>query len=122
MTAQQLQRIEAAVAAHDEWLARLRDAIRHGDSEYQPAAVRRHDQCALGAWLDRDFPPTLRESPVYDDLRRTHAQFHVQAASIMTLALAGRRAEAERMMAPRSEFLALSGWLIVKLRGLRDCC
>lgn len=122
MTAQQLQRIEAAVAAHGEWLARLRDAIQRGDSEYGPAAVRMHDQCALGAWLDREFPPTLRDSPVYDDLRRTHAQFHVQAASIMTLALAGRRTEAERMMAPTSEFLALSGWLIVKLRGLRDCC
>lgn len=121
MTDHQLQRIEAAVASHREWLARLRDAIQNGGSQYQPASVRKEDQCALGTWLEREFPSGLRDSPVYEDLRRTHAQFHVQAASIMTLALAGRRAEAEKMMAPRGEFLALSGWLIVKLRGIRDC-
>ena len=80
---------------------------------------RRDDQCELGKWLHGEFPQALREWPMYEDVRRTHAQFHIQASAILHLALAGHRAQAEAMIQPRSEFTALSGCLLMRLRALK---
>jgi methyl-accepting chemotaxis protein len=119
MTNEELAHIDAAVTAHGQWLNRLRAAIHTGACEFKPAEVHADDRCAFGRWLHGDFPAALRGTAVYEDIRRTHAQFHQQAAGILSLALAGRKAEAERLMGPQSEFLSLSGWLIVKLRTLK---
>ncbi len=120
MTPLELAQIDAAIAAHGKWLTRLRTAIYEGSSEFTPAVVRADDKCDFGRWLYGAFPASLRGSPVFEDIRQTHARFHVQAAMVLELATGGRRDDAANLMAPGSDFMSLSGWLLLKLRRLRD--
>ncbi len=120
MLPDEAQQIEAAIAAHMQWLARLRTAIAQRTSEFTPAVVRFDNQCAFGRWLYQGIPGAPRGSPVFEEIRRVHAQFHEQAAAILQLAVAGRKAEAERLMSPRGEFMTISGGLILRLRALMN--
>jgi hypothetical protein len=120
MTPQDIQMVDAAIAAHSQWLSRLRKAIGAGSSEFKPEVVRLDDQCALGRWLYDGFPPSLRGTPVFDQVRQAHARFHEQAAGILALALAGKAKEAEKLMDTKGEFITLSGGLVLKLRALKS--
>jgi hypothetical protein len=119
MTPQELSQIDAAVAAHGQWITRLRRAIEDHASEITPQAARVDNQCAFGKWLYGSFPAGLRDTPAFEEIRRAHAEFHVKAAAILELAVAGKRADAERLMAPSGEFMMLSGGLALKLNALK---
>ena len=112
------EQITAAVTAHAAWKVRLSQAIAAGSSDFAVATVRQDNQCPFGKWLYGEVDPTSRSSPHYETVRKLHASFHVGAAGVLALALAGKRAEAEAAMAPGSEFarastqltLALTAW------------
>ena len=93
MLPDEAQQIEAAIAAHMQWLARLRTAIAQRTSEFTPGVVRLDNQCALGRWLYKGLPGAPRGSPVFEELRSVHAQFHEQAATILQLAVTGKASE-----------------------------
>ncbi len=120
MLPDEAQQIEAAISAHMQWLARIRTAIAQRTSEFTPGVVRLDNQCTFGRWLYKGIPGAARGSPVFEEIRRVHAQFHEQAAAILHLAVTGKASEAERLMSPRGEFMTTSGGLILRLRALMN--
>jgi hypothetical protein len=97
------QKIVRAIAAHARWKYYLRQAIETGTSEWTVAEVRPDDRCEFGAWL-RELPPEDRGSQNWGEVRRLHTEFHKAAAEVLSLALAGRREEAEAAIAQGSRF------------------
>jgi methyl-accepting chemotaxis protein len=74
---------DAIIQAHQAWKQKLRSAIAGGEERNLNAdEVCKDNQCALGKWIygaGRKFEQT----PDYEPLRRTHADFHVCAADIL---------------------------------------
>lgn len=75
-----------AVAAHNKWKQRLREAITKGKSEFAPEAILADNICDLGKWLYALKAP-FRDQPIYEEIRAVHAEFHQEAAKIMGMAL-----------------------------------
>jgi hypothetical protein len=105
------QQLGAALNAHGAWKRRLADAIASGSSDADPKTVCKDDKCAFGKWLHEDFPPDGRQSPDYVTVHDLHEQFHRHAAEVLTLALANKRAEAEKAMGPGGPFAETSSKL-----------
>jgi len=88
------------------WLA---IAIAVGTSDFDPEVIKLPDRCEFGKWLyGSDISPDVRGSNYYRKVLDLHAQFHVEAATILSLALQGDKALAEKLMAPGSKFDSLS--------------
>jgi Chemoreceptor zinc-binding domain len=77
--------------------------------------VRQDNQCPFGKWLHGEIDATSRRAPDYEKVRALHASFHVAAAGVLGLAVAGRRVDAEAAMAPGSEFARVSTQLTLAL-------
>jgi hypothetical protein len=114
------EKLDAAASVHTNWLFHLKRAIDDGHSEFDPTTVRRDDACDFGKLLYGDFAQRFGRTKEYEELRGMHAEFHRAASGILSMAIAGRRAEAAQAIAPGSEYLRLSGALLMKLRGLKS--
>jgi chemoreceptor zinc-binding protein len=112
-------KIDAAINAHTQWFLRLKGAIERGSSEFEPDIVKTDNNCEFGKWLYGDFPPQLKDTPIYNEIRERHARFHRQAAEILTLALNQEREEALKMLDPFSEFKRSSLALIARMTELK---
>ena len=104
------QQITAAIAAHHAWMGRLRTAAEYGRSSVDVATTSKEDACPIGIWLTRDISPSLKARPLYARSRTLHAQFHKEAARVLTLALA-RDPRAKSELAEGSPFAAVAGEL-----------
>lgn len=95
--------IDKAIAAHGSWKARLRSAIETGKSEFTVEKVRTDNQCDFGKWL-YSLPSSELGSEFGKKVKALHAQFHVQAAKVLDLALTSKKKEAEEAMTTTSDF------------------
>ena len=107
-----IEELDKAIGAHGMWKTRLKQAIATGQSEVSVATIQQDNQCAFGKWL---YGTTLssqdKTSSHYKNVRQLHAQFHETAARVASLALSGKKVEAEAMMAIGGEYAAVSGKL-----------
>lgn len=109
--------IEAAVAAHRSWAKRLRfhiDGISH--EALTVADVRDHTACVLGRWLygsGKDYDLFTQ----YHELLLEHQQFHVLAARVLELHLAGLNPAAEQIL--DGEFVTSSDKVVSLLKQLK---
>ena len=108
------EEITQAIAAHGMWKSRLNSAIQTGKSEYSPGTVQTDDHCDFGEWL-KGAPGNLKNSPHYNKCCDLHKQFHKAAGNVLTLALAGKKAEASKAVDINSEFTKLSSSLVSEL-------
>jgi hypothetical protein len=116
-------KMEAAVEAHRRWFVRLRVAIEtgvEGSLLPPPPVVAADDRCEFGRWLYEDFPRPLRSSPIYDEIRELHAEFHTRAARIVDLAQQRNCEQAVREMTAGSEFNRLSLTLVGRMQQLKE--
>ena len=104
------QQITAAIAAHHAWMGRLRTAAEYGRSSVDVETPAKEDACPIGIWLTRDISPPLKARPLYARSRTLHAQFHKEAARVLTLALA-RDPRAKSELADGGTFSAVAGEL-----------
>ncbi len=99
------QQIIKAIGAHALWKSRLEKVITQGISDTSVTVVRQDNQCDFGRWMHGpDLPEGEKRSTHFKECLHLHRQFHLAAAKIMTLALANRKDEASRALAPMSEF------------------
>ena len=106
------ENITKAIAAHGQWKERLANAIASGTSDFDPEVVKLPDRCEFGKWLyGSNISPDAKGSDYYQKALDLHAQFHVEAGSVLSLALQGDKAQAEKLMAPGSTFDGLSSTL-----------
>jgi methyl-accepting chemotaxis protein len=106
--------IGKGIWAHTRWKARLRQAIDTGESDVSVENAIVDDVCEFGKWL-YGLPDGARQSPQWKRVRELHAQFHRDAGNVLSLALSGRRQEAERAFGLGSEFAGVSKDLIEAL-------
>jgi methyl-accepting chemotaxis protein len=107
-----IEELDKAIGAHGMWKARLKTAIETGKTEVPVETIRQDNQCAFGKWL---YGTTLtsvdKASSHYKTVRALHAEFHKTAARLTELALGGKKAEAEAMLALGGEYAGISGKL-----------
>lgn len=107
-----VEELDKAIGAHGLWKARLKLAIDTGKTDTPVEIIRQDDQCAFGKWL---YGPTLtsmdKSSRHFNAVRQLHAEFHRTAARVVQLAVSGKKAEANAMMAMNGEYAAISGKL-----------
>jgi len=112
--ANMLRDIDAAIALHESWKARLLNAIETGSSEWAPRTVKADDQCDFGKWL-YGCSPDAKALPRYNIIKQLHAQFHVEAGRILEIALLGHKDNAVVELA--GQYAKLSSSLIAELVG-----
>ena len=109
-----LNAFEQAVRAHEKWTKSFERAVRNGGGDMQVEVVRMDSLCPLDAWLDGvDRVSDLTASGM---LREVHAEFHLAASNVLSLALEGRVPEAVAAMCQDAQYGRWSGILGPALR------
>ncbi len=106
--------INQAIAAHARWKHFLREATQNHRSEQSVAEIRSDVDCEFGQWLDA-LPEADRQSPHWQKVRTLHAEFHLAAARVLELALAGREREAQVELGTTGSFTRVSSELTVAM-------
>jgi Chemoreceptor zinc-binding domain len=104
-----IEELDKAIEDHGMWKARLRKAIDTGKTEASVDTIRQDNQCVFGKWL---YGATLtavdKALNHYKTVKDLHAEFHKTAAAVAEVAVGGKKAEAEKMMARGGEFSTVS--------------
>jgi hypothetical protein len=111
--------LEKAIVFHARWKYRLMDAINTGKSEWSVGDVRTDNACEFGKWL-LALPLSGRLNENCKKVRTLHAEFHMLAANVLELALAGRKEEATAAMALGSRFSAVSSSLTMAVTAWKE--
>ena len=95
-----IEQLDKAIGAHGLWKTRLRMAIDTGKTAVEVETIRQDNQCVFGKWLYGDTLTSLdKASGHYTSVRALHADFHKTAAHVAELAVAGKKKDAEEMIA-----------------------
>jgi len=106
------EEITKAIGAHGMWKARLMSAIDTGKSDASVTDVAKDNACAFGQWLyGSTIDAAAKSSAGFTEVQKLHAEFHKVAAQVLQLALQGKKAEANKMIAHDSAFADVSGRL-----------
>jgi hypothetical protein len=106
------ENLQNAIAAHAQWKERLNESIESGTSAFDPEVVKLPNKCEFGKWLYGDsISADVKESNYYKEAEDLHVQFHIEAAKVLTMALAGNKDEAKKLMDTDSNFSNLSSEL-----------
>lgn len=122
MSDMEAMKIEGAIHAHKLWFIRLRVAIEKGMSEFKPDIVQMDDRCEFGKWwLYGDMPDGLKQPPHYWEIKTMHARFHIEAAKVLRMALAGQQVQAIKTLedASADSLREISNALIAKLEDFK---
>lgn len=120
------EKIEEAISAHLAWLKNIKTAVlvsttmgkANSDPELNTKLITKIEsdhQCNFGKWLFDIKQAEVKESIYYDQAVTLHAQFHQQAASILSLAFEGKKSQAKSLMSENSDFIQCSEELIAIL-------
>lgn len=104
------------ISAHVMWKQRL-IAYLAGNSQEQldPDVIKLDDRCPLGKWIYGEGKP-METLPGYEEVRTLHAQFHQNAARVVSLHQADSTAEAEALL--NGDYSRLSEKLKHRILGL----
>lgn len=95
-----------AVEAHIAWKLRLQKHLDGTSTEsLDPDHICKDDQCVLGKWIYSDGQQ-YKGNEAFDDLRSTHANFHICASEIIRRKNEGDPSEAERLF--KKDYVELS--------------
>ena len=111
--------LEKGIASHARWKYRLFDAINTGKSEWTVQDTRAADQCEFGKMLAA-LSPADKVSQHYEKVIKLHTEFHMAAADVLELALAGRKQEAEAAIALGSRFMLVSSEMTMTLSAWKE--
>lgn len=108
-----------AIEVHQQWKMRLHAVIEaKSGEEMDPDAVSRDDQCELGQWIHGVGGRQFAGQPQFVDLMKKHAQFHLCAGRVLSLAQSGQQALAAAQMAPGGEFARVSREIVGDLAAM----
>jgi len=109
-----IEKIDAAIAAHSAWKGRLRLAIDTGKSEFDPIKAVKDNECDFGKWL-YSLTGAETNDEHFIKVKQNHAEFHRVAGRVLKLALEGKKEEAEKEIKLDSEFSSASSKCIMAL-------
>ncbi len=99
--------ITRAIGAHGTWKSKLNTAIERGAHSENVATVGRDDACAFGKWL-AGASVEAGEREYFNKARAEHAEFHRQAALVLSAIDAGRVDDARAIAAHDGAFSEIS--------------
>ncbi len=109
--------INSAISAHGQWKQKLRKIIDPGESEYTITHVESDKNCSFGKWLYERISPEHKNSPQYARAVELHAQFHKEAAKVMSLGMRGEKEAANKAMGLTAAFSQTSAALTKELNN-----
>lgn len=88
-----------AIDYHMRWKGRLENYI-HGNSneDLRVDAICRDDECQLGQWIYGTGSEKYSNLDTFGEMKAQHAQFHLSAGQVLSVARLGRKEEALRML------------------------
>lgn len=107
--------IDKLIWAHSVWKNRLEDVINGKKTDVTIKQAGNFHECEFGQWLDSSDGRSL---PDHDNISKMHAQFHQEAAEILSLATSGKQNEAREKMEFGNSFSLLTARVINVLNGL----
>jgi aerotaxis receptor len=110
--------LEAAVAAHVDWKAKLRGAVMRGD-QFDVATVSRDDACNLGKWLHGDGRQCCAQLAGFTTLIERHAAFHREVGQVAQLVNAGRQDDALAALESGTPFTRATQATVKAIRELQ---
>ena len=110
--------INAAIGVHGMWKTRIRSAAETGMSEWKPDFVSSSHNCDFGKWLD-SFPEEAKQGD-HKTVATLHADFHKEAAKVLTTALSGAKADAAKAISRGSAYETLTLKLTKAMMEWRD--
>jgi len=103
-----IEEIDNALAAHALWKQRLKKAIEKGSSEFSVTQLKADYFCDFGKWL-YGLPLEIRTTAYWIKTQKLHAEFHLEAARILDLALNQRKKdEGLRLLGQGEKYSTLS--------------
>ncbi len=110
--------IETAIAAHENWSARLLAVIKGTSGEdLKPEIVCLDDRCDLGKWLHGPGRERLGRYPAFSVLVARHKHFHMEASTVLSLAHSGDQPKAEQKL--HSGYRHASTQVVLLLKELK---
>lgn len=121
------EEIEEAISAHMAWLKNIKTAVlvsttmskKNADPALNTKLITKIEsdhQCKFGKWLYETSESEAEKSIYYNQTVILHAQFHQQAANILSLAFDGEKSQARSLMSINSDFIQCSEKLISTLK------
>lgn len=105
-----------AINAHVMWKVRLQKYL-NGTSEenLDPEHICKDNQCPLGKWIYGNSE-RYNKSPIFEEVRTKHAEFHITASKIVQLVNTDRKTEAEEIL--HGDYTELSRRLQTHIRSM----
>ena len=111
--------IAKAIGTHGMWKQQLKQAVETGKSELRVETVRSGNECEFGRWL-QSLPAGIQQSEHWKKVQKSHAEFHIEAARVLGLALSGRKGDAEKALDSNGRFSDLSSNLTKAMMSWND--
>ena len=94
---------DGAINAHAGWKLKIFNAARNGNKDkLDPVTVGKDNACALGQWIYGEGKALMAGKPDYQELIKLHADFHRQAASLISSIDKGQAQQAEAAVNDRN--------------------
>lgn len=124
------EEIENAITVHMAWLKNIKTAVlvstmmskKNSDPTLNTKTITKIEsdhQCSFGKWLYETSEPETKQSIYYEQSVILHAQFHQQAANILSLAFEGKSSQAKSLISDDADFIQCSEKLIETLKKWR---
>lgn len=99
----------AAAKAHIDWKMKLSKYMEKPDGSLDHKHVCKDNACKLGLWIYNEGQSYRPQNPsLFDQLKKSHADFHVAAGEIVQAINNGDLRTAEKLLGPQGEYLAVS--------------
>jgi len=111
----------AAISAHVDWKMKLSRYLNNPDGSLHHEKVCLDNACMLGKWIYGDGAEYRNTNPqTFDDLKKSHAEFHKTAGQIILLINTKKKNEAEKMLAAGGHYMKISDNTIRLIQRLKD--
>lgn len=107
--------ISKAIAQHGIWKSRLLNSIQNQSNEFNIDIVKTDNNCEFGKWLYNTIPEHLKNSTIYPEIIKFHAEFHKETARILQLITNGKMDDAKHSISIESDFALISSNLTLKM-------
>jgi methyl-accepting chemotaxis protein len=115
------EQIQAAIGAHGLWKSVLKASIASGTSEMPADVVRDDHHCSFGKWLHGpEIDAQAKKSSHYRKCTELHRRFHIAAAEIVSLAIAGKKQDASNALGEGQDFAKVSHELTRELMAWKS--
>lgn len=111
---------DAAIKAHIDWKMKLSKYLESPDGTLEHAKVCVDNACALGKWICGEGQMHRDDNvKLFDQLRESHARFHVCAGDIIQLANRHQIEKAKQLLGPSGNYLKVSENTVELIKQLK---